>query len=757
MIGQTINNYLLERKLGEGGMGDVYFARHNRIDRVVAIKILHKNLFDNNSIRTRFKNEANALIKLGHTNIVRIYDYVEQEGFACLIMEYIEGFTLDEYISKITGPIPAQKATHIMCNVLEAVQYAHDNNIFHRDIKPGNIMVSKDGMVVRIMDFSIAKFAESSNLKTTHANTQLGTPFYMSPEHIKGMPYSALSDIYSLGVTLFEMVTGKCPYQEVTNLFELQSKIVNEPLPPTGKYYPNVTGKLQDAIVIATKKDLNQRFKSCNEFKAYLLEEEQVRPVIAPAPIPVKKTPVPVPVKTTPAPIPVKKTPPPIPEKKTPPPIPVKKTPPPIPVKKPDIQQPKPLPVDSEPAYPPDIFGKKKKIKSWMYVLGFVSIAVIGFIVYSFVIKSGGPGRKPEPQEAVRNIAREADSIISLREKIEPAIILDATARNQLKENLVEPVTNYDSLLIRSILDVAFTKKTVSDLSTTPLIPPPGSDRIINDIVNKNLSNGLVFTVNDKANIKRRPNFMENCNCASFDYKDANSESLYRVTVFYQKGKSDYVYSGNNSKIIPATPTNPPCPAESKIRKDLLSRKDLCTYYRPNDILRSSSCSFSEDGEECNTKATLRMDDGREYKVSMDYKTTNFELISIPVCDLITNGKVISPLTQLVDSAKKKSGKDPVPPVVQVVKPSNLPTKQMINDAFKRNLSKNGITKNVNYTDNTKITDISINMNPNYLDKFKSRVSYVITFKYDGVNCSSKIIYYNNGEEYYTYYTINPQ
>jgi serine/threonine protein kinase len=103
ITGQTINNYLLERKLGEGGMGEVYYARHNRIERQVAIKILHKNLFAVETIRSRFKNEANALIKLEHPNIVKIYDYIEHENFACLIVEYIDGITLDDYINKFSS------------------------------------------------------------------------------------------------------------------------------------------------------------------------------------------------------------------------------------------------------------------------------------------------------------------------------------------------------------------------------------------------------------------------------------------------------------------------------------------------------------------------------------------------------------------------------------------------------------------------------------------------------------------------------
>lgn len=273
MIGKTINNYVIERKLGGGGMGNVYFARHNRVDRMVAIKVLHQELFTNENIRNRFKNEANALIKLVHPNIVKIYDYVEQDNFACLVMEYIEGYTLDDYITKVSGPLVTEKAIPVICSILDAVQYAHDNNIFHRDIKPGNIMVSKDGAKVRIMDFGIAKIIDNENFKATKANTQLGTPFYMSPEHVKGLAYTAASDIYSLGVTLYEMVTGKCPYHDITNLFKLHSKIVNEPLPPTSIYYPDVATNLQAAIIKATQKDPSKRFRSCTAFKNFLLSE----------------------------------------------------------------------------------------------------------------------------------------------------------------------------------------------------------------------------------------------------------------------------------------------------------------------------------------------------------------------------------------------------------------------------------------------------------------------------------------------------
>lgn len=283
MLGHTINNYLIVRKLGDGGMGAVYYAKHNRIDREVAIKVLHANLFSNANIRNRFKNEANALIKLNHPNIVKIYDYLEQDNMACLVMEYIHGSTLDEYIAKITGPLPEQKAIPIIGAVLDAVQFAHDSNIYHRDIKPGNIMIPATGTTAKIMDFGIAKLTDAADMKTTHANAQLGTPFYMSPEQVKGMPFTRQSDIYSLGVTLFEMVTGKCPYKAITNLFELQNKIVNEPLPPTSAFYPAVTMHIQNVIKKATEKNPSNRFVTCAEFKNYLHADEATLPAITPS------------------------------------------------------------------------------------------------------------------------------------------------------------------------------------------------------------------------------------------------------------------------------------------------------------------------------------------------------------------------------------------------------------------------------------------------------------------------------------------
>lgn len=557
MIGQTINNYLLERKLGEGGMGDVYFARHNRIDRVVAIKVLHKNLFTNENIRTRFKNEANALIKLGHPNIVKIYDYVEQDEFACLIMEYIEGFTLDEYITKISGPLPAAKAINIICSVLDAVQYAHDNNIFHRDIKPGNIMVSRNGKIVRIMDFSIAKFTDLANLKTTHANAQLGTPFYMSPEQVKGMPYTALSDIYSLGVTLFEMITGKCPYLEITNLFELQSKIVNEPLPPTGKYYHDVSPKIQETIKIATNKIPDLRFKNCNEFKAYLVEEQKLNTNPSP-----KQNIVPQKIQA----------------------------------------QFKPEIIKLEPSNEPVFISENKKNRGWVYLLGLFALLVIGFIIYAFINQSD-PSKVPLPgqqnttvgkkninhdtialqdsnkSEPSRNIPQEAEKLILDRESKIKTFIADSIKRNQLKNELIDALDNNQDLnRIITILDSSFKKIFEINKEFPPL---PSRQILISDLNGKIICNGQIIKISSSSGFSYgiSKNDGQQCNF-SVQFKNGDGTVKYSIYVFYIKKGLKYVYQRNTCTTqpiqpqIPATPKNdcadaPTAPSKEKVTSDL--------------------------------------------------------------------------------------------------------------------------------------------------------------------------------------------
>lgn len=270
MIGTQILNYRIERLIGEGGMGNVYLGVHTHIGRKVAIKALNPTLAKNPEIRERFKNEASMLSQLHHPNIVQLYDYVEMDQGVFLVMEYAEGQTLDEYIEKVTGPIPEEKAIPMFSKILDGVAYAHKKNVVHRDIKPSNIIISAEGMV-KILDFGIAKIIGDTSHKLTKTGTKLGTVLYMSPEQVKGETLDFHTDIYSLGITLFEMLTGRCPFDKTTSEYEVYKKIVEEPLPDARTFYPAVSAHLSSVIFKSTDKDINARYQSCAEFKKDLI------------------------------------------------------------------------------------------------------------------------------------------------------------------------------------------------------------------------------------------------------------------------------------------------------------------------------------------------------------------------------------------------------------------------------------------------------------------------------------------------------
>jgi serine/threonine protein kinase len=267
MIGERILNYKIESRLGEGGVGTVYLASHTQLGRKVAIKVLNPALVDNADIRERFRNEATTLSALQHVNIITLYDYLEQEKELFLIMEYAPGQSLDSYIHQITGPIPEQKTIYFFEQILDGFAYAHQKGVVHRDIKPSNIIVTPDSDI-KILDFGIAKILKEGKRNLTKTGTQLGTVLYMSPEQVQGRFVDQRTDIYSLGLTLFEMITGKCPYDEdKLTEYEVYEKILKEPLPSTASFYPGVSPKIQQIIAKATAKDPQDRYQSCEEFK----------------------------------------------------------------------------------------------------------------------------------------------------------------------------------------------------------------------------------------------------------------------------------------------------------------------------------------------------------------------------------------------------------------------------------------------------------------------------------------------------------
>ena len=285
MVGQLVRNYRIESLLGTGGMGSVYLAVHTQLGRRIAIKVIHPALARNPVVRERFRNEAAALSHLQHPNIVTLYDYSEEEDALYLFMEYVEGKTLDDYIGTETGPIPEEKAVPLFARLLDAVAYAHDRGVIHRDIKPSNLMVSGAGNA-KILDFGIAKITGQGLGGLTKEGTRMGTVLYMSPEQVRGAVLDARSDVYSLGVTLFQALTGRPPYDEA-NLTEyaVYQRILHEPLPRMRELYPLVSERMQAVVDRATAKDPADRFADCHQFREALLDPA-LQPAVPTPPLP---------------------------------------------------------------------------------------------------------------------------------------------------------------------------------------------------------------------------------------------------------------------------------------------------------------------------------------------------------------------------------------------------------------------------------------------------------------------------------------
>lgn len=279
MIPVDLLNYQLVRLLGKGGMGEVYLARNKNIEQYVAVKALHPQYANNPALRARFKQEAVMLNSLNHPNIVKFLNFVENEYGVFLIMEYVEGYTLEDFIIKRNGLIVEQKAYPMMREILAAFSYAHSKGIIHRDIKPSNIFLDKEGHI-KIMDFGIAQIIAESNVAAGTPNgggNVMGTPAYMSPEQIYGLMLDQRSDIYSLGVLFHQMLTGRAPYDSTTmSEMEIKNHVVNDKLPRMKSYYPYISEGLQEVVDKATAKKAEERYSDCGEMMA------DIKDVIAP-------------------------------------------------------------------------------------------------------------------------------------------------------------------------------------------------------------------------------------------------------------------------------------------------------------------------------------------------------------------------------------------------------------------------------------------------------------------------------------------
>ena len=267
MIERLANRYQILKRLGEGGMADVYLAHDELLNREVAIKVLRGNLALDPVALLRFQREANAASGLSHPNIVEVYDVGEEEGHHYIVMEYVRGKTLKQLIQQ-RGALEKKEALAIMDQLVSAVNEAHKNNIIHRDIKPQNVLIKDDG-TVKIADFGIATVADA--LQLTQTDTVLGSVHYLAPELARGESASMQSDIYSLGVCFYELLTGEVPFRGESPV-QVAMKHLKEEMPSVLDFNPSLPMSIENIILKATAKNRIHRYKTTDELLLELKE-----------------------------------------------------------------------------------------------------------------------------------------------------------------------------------------------------------------------------------------------------------------------------------------------------------------------------------------------------------------------------------------------------------------------------------------------------------------------------------------------------
>ena len=263
-IGMMIGDrYEILEKIGTGGMSDVYKAKCHKLNRFVAVKVLKQEFSENANFVSKFRIEAQAAAGLMHPNIVNVYDVGEENGIYYIVMELVEGITLKKYIEK-KARLSYKEAVSIAIQVGMGIEVAHNNHIIHRDIKPQNIIISKDGKV-KVTDFGIAK-AATSNTITSHV---MGSVHYTSPEQARGGYSDEKSDIYSLGITMFEMLTGRVPFNGETTV-AIAIKHIQEELPSPKDFVPEIPGVVESIVLKCCQKSPDRRYQSAQELIADL-------------------------------------------------------------------------------------------------------------------------------------------------------------------------------------------------------------------------------------------------------------------------------------------------------------------------------------------------------------------------------------------------------------------------------------------------------------------------------------------------------
>jgi len=266
MIGDKIYNYTISAQLGQGGMGTVFRATDTMLGREVALKMLHPQLTMQAQFLERFKKEARVLAQLLHPNIAVIYNFIEKDQNHYMVMEYVEGTNLDDLMKKYRV-LPADFVVPVFVQALEGLHHAHRKNILHRDIKPANLMLTPDG-TVKLMDFGIARV--SGEQKMTQVNKIVGTVEFMAPELIQGKEASVASEVYAMGATLYEIVSGKLPFESDTD-FNLMQAILKKKVNPPDRINPHVPAALSDIILKAMDKRPENRYPDARAFQQALL------------------------------------------------------------------------------------------------------------------------------------------------------------------------------------------------------------------------------------------------------------------------------------------------------------------------------------------------------------------------------------------------------------------------------------------------------------------------------------------------------
>ena len=266
--------YRVVAPIGRGAMGMVYRAEHVQIRKVVAIKLLHRELQENPENVTRFHREAESASRLNHPNTVHVFDFGRTEsGLLYIVMEYVDGADLGKVIDK-EGPMPFGRVAYLCAQVAGSVADAHDAGIVHRDLKPENIVITqgRDGEMAKVLDFGLAKLLEgTAEVQVTSSGTIVGTPYYMSPEQIQGHELDGRSDVYAMGAIMYECVVGKPPFEAPNPVGVLTKHLSQEPLRPSSRSPLSVPAEADEIIMRCLEKDRDRRYESAEALRGALI------------------------------------------------------------------------------------------------------------------------------------------------------------------------------------------------------------------------------------------------------------------------------------------------------------------------------------------------------------------------------------------------------------------------------------------------------------------------------------------------------